>query len=519
MDVDYIVVGAGAAGCVLADQLSARGVDVLVLEAGERDRTPNAKIPAAFSKMFKTKYDWDYETAPQVHMNERTLYWPRGKILGGSTSMNAMIYQRGHRATFDGWENAGNIGWGYGDLLPAFMAHEDQERGRSDFHGSSGPLSVADLREPNPLSLAFVDAAEAHGFARNADFNDDDQVGFGMYQVTQRKGARCSAATAFLKPALKRSNLTAKTGAHVTRVLIEDGRAVGVEYLHKSGRDVAYASREVILSGGAVNSPQLLMLSGIGPADHLSSFGIDVVAASENVGQNLIDHPAAGVCCSVRDRISMANAETPRQVLRYATKKMGMLSSNVGEAGGFITLGDGSVPDIQFHFAPSYFINHGFDSPETDGVTIAPTLVDPKSSGEIRLASADPTAAPVIDPRYFSDERDLWLLVEGCKLAREFSRQSPLADLLSGEYLPGHDVGTDDEWAEFVRGIAESLYHPVGTCAMGVDDESVVDPQLRVRGVRGLRVADASIMPTIINANTQATSMVIGQRAADFITA
>jgi len=517
MQADYVIVGAGAGGCVLADQLSASGATVLLLEAGQRDRNINAKIPAAFSKLFKTAHDWNYETVSQDNLNNRRLYWPRGKMLGGSTSMNAMIYQRGHRATFDRWAAEGNAGWGYTDLLPAFMALEDQERGPSDFHGTGGGLSVSDLRTVNPLTNAFLDAAVSAGFDRNDDFNDDTQLGFGRFQVTQRNGARCSAATAFLKPAMQRPNLTVLTGAHATQVVMRKGRAVGVEYVHKRGRHVARANSEIILSGGAINSPQLLMLSGVGPEENLRSVGVEVVVNAANVGQNLIDHPACGNAYAINQPITLAHAETVKPLVEYARRRTGMLSSNVGEAGGFVQLDDGPVPEIQFHFAPVYFIGHGYDSPETDGMTIAATLVDVGSRGEITLTSADPMIAPRIDPRYLSDPADLWRLVEGCKLAREFAAQPTLAKFVDQEYLPGSSVSTDAQWAEHVRSVTESLYHPVGTCAMGAGPDSVVDPQLRVRGIDGLRVADASVMPTIVNANTQAISMVIGKRCGDFI--
>ena len=515
---DYVIVGAGAGGCVLADQLSATGATVVLLEAGQRDRNPNAKIPAAFSKLFMGKHDWNYSTAPQSELNNRELYWPRGKMLGGSTSINAMIYQRGHRHTFDQWAAAGNDGWSYGDLLPAFMSLEDQEHGASDFHGTSGGLAVSDLRTVNPMTTAMVDAALEVGFPANDDFNDDTQVGFGTYQVTQRNGVRSSAATAFLKPAMKRPNLTVITGAHATKVVMSTGRASGVEWVDRKGTHVTTATSEVILAGGAINSPQLLMLSGIGPAAHLSSLGIDVVHDAANVGQNLIDHLACGGAYSINEPVTLAHAEKLGPVLEYVTKRTGMLTSNVAEAGGFVTLGDGPVPDIQFHFAPVFFLDHSQDSPKDDGIMIGPTLVDVKSRGEITLASKDPFDAPVIDPRYLSDPTDLWLLVEGCKLAREFAEQPALRSYIASEFKPGPGVQTDAQWAEHVRAMSESMYHPVGTCAMGPDDDAVVDPQLRVNGIDGLRVADASIMPSIVNANTQAISMVIGKRAADFIT-
>lgn len=519
MQYDYIIVGAGAAGCVLANELSATSSTVLLLEAGGPDRNPNIKIPAAFSKLFESKEDWNYRTTPQEELGGRSLYWPRGKVLGGSTSMNAMIYQRGHRSTYDMWAADGCDGWSYQDLLPIFMAQEDQQRGASSHHGAGGPLSVSDLRQANPLTTAFIDSAVAAGFPHNNDFNGESQDGFGQFQVTQKRGVRNSAATAFLKPVMKRENLTAITRAHVTRVVIEDGQAKAVEYIDKSGEQTASAANEIILCGGAINSPQLMMLSGIGPASHLRDHGIDVVRDAPGVGQNLQDHAAIAMTAAVNRPISLAHAETPKQFLKYLTKRDGMLSSNVGEGGGFVTLGGGPIPDTQFHFAPVYFINHGFDSPETDGLTIAPVLVDVKSRGEIRLQSSNPTDAPVIDPRYLSDPEDLRILVEGVKLARRIAAEQPLSDFISSEYLPGAKTTSDSDLADFVREYMESLYHPVGTCAMGVDDDSVVDPQLRVRGVDALRVADASIMPSIVNANTQAPSMAIGGRAAEFIRA
>ncbi len=440
-------------------------------------------------------------------------------MLGGSTSLNAMIYIRGHRHTFDSWAASGNSGWGYGDLLPSFMSLEDQQRGPSDFHGTGGGLTVSDLRTVNPLTHAFLDASENLGFPRNDDFNDDTQEGFGPYQVTQRNGVRCNAATAFLKPAMGRDNLTVHTGAQVTRVIFRDGRAVGVDWVDNKGTHRQSASSEVILAGGAINSPQLLMLSGIGPAEHLTSLGIDVVHDSPNVGQNLIDHVACGVMFQVRDKISLAQAESPGPVFEYLTKRTGMLSSNVGESGGFITLGDGPMPDMQYHVAPGVFLDHGFEQPDIDGLTIGATLVDVKSRGEITLNSANPLDHPRIDPRYLSDPADLWLLVEGCKLAREFAADPALAKYIDSEYLPGSWVDSDELWESHVRRWTESLYHPVGTCAMGPEPDAVVDPTLLVNGVEGLRVADASIMPSIVNGNTQSVTMVIGDRAADFISA
>jgi len=514
---DYVVVGAGAAGSVIADQLSAAGASVVVLEAGAARRHPYSSIPAAFSKLFQSRHDWNYTTVAQPHMADRRMYWPRGKMLGGSTAINAMIYMRGHRATFDSWVQQGNVGWGFDDLVSQFTALECSHRGASELHGTEGGLDVGPQRSPNPLSLAFVDAAEAAGFTRNDDFNGSEQEGFGLYDVTQRDGRRASAATAFLLPAMGRANLTVETGAHATRVIIRDGKAVGVEWARGRQRHLTYADAEVILCGGAINSPQLMMLSGIGPSAHLSSHGIDVIADSPRVGQNLQDHLVCGPAVAVNQPITLAHAETPRSLWHYVSRRQGMLTSIIAEAGGFVRLHDDVVPDLQFHFAPVYFINHGFDSPSTDGMSVGATLVSPHSRGSIELASADPLAAPRIDPNYLSDARDRRLLIDGCRLARELADQAPFAPYVDREYLPGPSVDTDDEWGQFIAERAETLYHPAGTCAMGPDDADVVDDQLRVRGVDGLRVADASIMPTIVNANTQAITMAIGKQAADFV--
>ncbi len=516
MEYDYIVVGAGAAGCVLANRLSAGDASVLLLEAGGKPGM-NSKIPAAFNKTFQTKDDWAYTTVPQENLNGRELYWPRGKMLGGSTSLNAMIYQRGHRSTYDKWAAAGLDGWSYQDVLTSFIALEDQQRGASSFHGTNGELTVDDLRDPNPLSEAFVEAAVALGHPRNEDFNGESQDGFGLYQVTQRNGSRCSAAVAFLNPVLKRPNLTVETSAQVTRVLFDGTRTTGVEWVQNQTRRQASVRREVVLSGGAVNSPQILMLSGIGPVHELDDHAIELVHDSPNVGQNLQDHLAAMVTYAVSGPITLAQAEKPKQLFNYFTRKTGMLTSNVGESGGFVTLGGGAMPDLQYHFAPAYFLRHGFDSPETDGLTIGPTLVDVKSVGEITLVSGDPLAAPRIDPRYFSHPDDLEVMVKGVKLGREIAAEQPLAGYCTSEYTPGSEVRSDDEIAEYLRNSVETLYHPVGTCAMGSGDDAVLDAELRVRGVSGLRVADASAMPSIINANTQAISMVIGHKAAELI--
>lgn len=518
---DYIIVGAGSAGCVLANRLSEDGRNtVLLLEAGGPDDNQAIHIPAAFAQLLKTPLDWAYETEASPGLNGRTMFWPRGKMLGGSSSINAMIYQRGHRADYDQWAALGNPGWSYADVLPYFKRAEHQERGADAFHGVDGPLNVAELRSPNPMSLAFVQAGQEIGLPYNHDFNGAAQEGVGLFQVTQKNGARCSAAVAYLHPALKRPNLTAQTGALVTGICFEGRRAVGVAYQQGGERKEARARREVILAGGAINSPQLLMLSGIGAGAALHDLGIPVVVDLPGVGQNLQDHLAMMVAYEATQPVSLSNALKPEAVNEYMTSATGPLSSNVGEAGAFIKTQPGlPIPDIQFHFAPAYFINHGFTQPGEHGLTIGPTLVGVYSRGELTLRSTDPQAAPRIAPNYLADERDLAALIAGVKVARQIAQTAALRPFRGQEVLPGAANVTDADIAESIRNHAQTLYHPVGTCKMGGDPLAVVDAQLRVYGVSGLRVIDASIMPTIVNANTNAPTIMIAEKAADLIKA
>ncbi|HEX6183881.1 MAG TPA: choline dehydrogenase [Pyrinomonadaceae bacterium] len=518
-EYDYVIVGAGSAGCVLARRLSEdAGARVLLLEAGEPDRRREIHIPAAFAKLFKTSCDWDYETEPQPHLGGRRLYWPRGKMLGGSSSMNAMIYIRGHRSDFDAWRDAGNEGWGFDEVLPYFKKAEHRERGADAFHGAGGPLNVADLRTVNPLSRAFVAAAAELGHALNEDFNGARQEGFGFYQVTQKGGRRCSAAAAYLKPALRRPNLTVLTGAHATRLLFEGVRASGVEYVREGRAERARAGREVLLSGGAVNSPQLLMLSGVGPADELRRLGVEPLADLPGVGRNLQDHLIVAVAYACTRPVSLASAEAGRHVANYLLFKKGPLTSNVGEAGGFVRTRPGlAAPDLQFHFGPVYYLSHGFVRPEGHGFTIGPTLIRPESRGHITLRSADPFDPPSIQPCYLEAEADLRTLVEGVKVARELAHTKALGGYRGAAVC--EKLGTDEEIAEHVRDAAETIYHPTGTCRMGDDALAVVDARLRVRGVEGLRVVDASVMPSIVGGNTNAAVIMLAEKAADAIKA
>jgi choline dehydrogenase len=518
---DYILVGAGAAGCVLAARLSEDArARVLLLEAGGADRAMEVRIPAAFSKLFKSAMDWNYSTEPEPHAHNRRLYWPRGKMLGGSTSINAMIYVRGNRLDYEHWKSLGNDGWGFADVLPYFIKAENQERGASPFHGSGGPLCVSDLRYVNPLTRAFLAGAEELGIARNADFNGASQDGAGLYQVTQRFGRRHSGADAYLKPARGRPNLTVLTGAHATRVLLDGNRAAGVEYVAKGVATSVVADCEVILAGGAINSPQLLLLSGIGPAEELKRAGVRAAHDLPGVGKNLQDHPMVSVGYLCTQPVSMASAESLGNLLRYVCFKRGPLASNVAEAGIFARTHTGlDVPDLQLIFGPAYYVNHGFDKRKEHCFGFGPTLVAPESRGEIMLRSADPLAAPAIRANYLSAENDLRVIVEGVRLCRQIAHTKAFAGYRGDEVLPGTAVTTEAAIAEFVRGALQTLYHPVGTCKMGNDEMAVVDARLCVHGIERLRVVDASIMPRIIAGNTNAPTVMIAEKAADMLLA
>jgi choline dehydrogenase len=516
---DYVIVGAGSAGCVMAARLSEDpDTTVLLLEAGGPDKADEITIPAAFSKLFKTSYDWAYTTEPQEHVDGREMYWPRGKVIGGSSSMNAMIYMRGNRLDYDDWAAGGMSGWSYEDLLPYFRRAEDNERGEDEYHGAGGPLRVENLRSPHPYTLSYLEAASAAGFEANDDFNGAKQEGAGLHQVTQRRGQRWSAAKAYLHPAEKRPNLTVRPHAPARRVLVESGRAVGVEYGWQ-GRDTRVrALCEVILCGGAINSPQLLMLSGLGPADHLREHGIDVVADLPGVGENLHDHPSVAVLGMTKSGRSLIDAERPIELFSYYARRRGMLTSNVGEGGAFFSSREGlPAPDLQFHFAPFPFLHHALREPIGHSFVVAPTLVHVASRGRLRLAGPHPAWAPSIDPAYFSAPEDLEAMVAGVRRAREVMAEKPLASLMSSEYLPGADVTDDEGLHRYLRQRIETLYHPVGTCRAGSDEGAVVDPELRVRGVQGLRVVDASVMPTVTRGNTNAPVIAIAERASDLV--
>jgi choline dehydrogenase len=512
---DYIVIGAGSAGCALASRLTERpDINVLLMEAGLPDRKREIHIPAAFPKLFRTEVDWNFSTEPQEHLKGRSLYWPRGKCLGGSSSMNAMIYTRGTRADYDAWRDLGNAGWGFDDVLPLFKAQENQERGASAEHGIGGPLNVADLRCLNPLSEVFLTACEAAGVGRNADFNGAAQAGAGFYQVTQKNGARASAADAYLKPALRRGNLTVWTQVQVARLILEAGRAVGVEFLQKQSQDrqQVRAGREVILCAGAIGSPHLMLLSGIGPRQELEALGIPVAADLEGVGRNLQDHLNIGQSFHSTQPISLSNAESISNLLKYIFKKTGPLTSNVAEAGAFLkSRPDLEECDLQLHFAPVHFVEHGLKNPPGHGFSLGAVLLTPKSAGRIYLRSTDPREAAAIDPMYLSEEEDIGPLREGLKMVWKLLESRPF------DGYRGKAVFDKQDTTSYLRAHAETLYHPAGTCKMGQDASSVVDERLQVYGVAGLRVVDASVMPRIVRGNPNAPVMMIAEKAAKMI--
>ena len=531
-EFDYIIIGAGSAGCALANRLSADPkVRVMLLEAGPRDRHPFIHIPVGLAKMIPNRrYNWGFETEPQAHLDDRRITWPRGKTLGGTSSLNGMIYIRGHARDYDLWRQMGLAGWSYADVLPYFKRAEGNERGADAFHGADGPLNVTEARHDNPLFDAFVEAGREAGYPINADFNGAEQEGFGRYQFTIRNARRWSTASAYLRPVLSRPNLTVETGALTQRIVIANGRAEAVVYRWGGQEKTVHAAGEVLLAAGAVNSPQILMLSGVGDGDHLRSHGINSLVDLPEVGRNLQDHPNIHTVHGATIK-TLTDELTRLERGAFAVAKALLLRSGPAagfplEGGAFIrTARELEMPDVQFHFSAGNLmslIRQPFSAPSTDhtrpdAFMCHACLLRPESRGAITLRSADPAAAPVIQPNYLSTERDRNTLREAFKVMRHVLTRPAIARYSSGEIWPGPSMDGDDRLDAFVRSAASTVYHPVGSCRMGTDDGAVVDETLKVRGVDRLRVVDASVMPTLVGGNTNAPTIMIAEKASDMI--
>jgi choline dehydrogenase len=524
-EADYVVIGAGSAGCVLANRLSADpGNSVLLLEAGGRDSNPWIHIPVGYFKtMHNPSVDWCYRTEADPGLNGRSLQWPRGKVLGGSSSLNGLLYVRGQHEDYERWRQMGATGWGWEDVLPYFKRAEDQERGADDWHGTGGPLSVSNMRLTRPICDAWVEAAQNAGYPFNPDYNGATQEGVGYFQLTTRRGRRCSAAVAYLRPAEKRPNLAVETRAHTARILFEEGRAVGVVYTDRAGRErTARARREVVLSAGAIGSPQILMLSGIGDPEHLRDHGIEPRIARPAVGTNLQDHLQARLVykCTeptLNDEVRSL-WDKARIALDYLLFRKGPMTMAASLATGFLRTDEHvETPDIQFHIQPWSADSPGEGVHPFSAFTASVCQLRPESRGAIRLKSADHRAHPEIHPNYLATETDRRTIVAGVRIARRIAGLPPLAGKIAEEFRPGPDAEDDAALLDWVRNAATTIYHPTGTCRMGADDDAVVDSRLRVRGVEGLRVADCSIMPEIVSGNTNAPAIMIGEKASDMI--
>jgi choline dehydrogenase len=524
---DFIIIGAGSAGATLAARLTENNqFSVCLIEAGGKDTSPFIHIPFGLSFLSRmTNLGWKYDTQPQSQLNDRSLFWPRGKVLGGSSSLNAMCYIRGVPEDYDRWNDMGAKGWDWQTVLPYFKKSEKQQHGESEMHGADGYLSVSDLRHTNPLSNTFVDAAEQIGLYKVTDFNGLDREGLGFYQVTQENGQRCSTAKGYLTPALTRSNLTLLTKALVEEIQIIDGVATGVK-LQLDGQSIELtANKEVLLSAGAINSPQILMLSGVGPKEHLAEKGIKEKVDLPGVGQNLQDHLDIIVQhhCKNRDSYSISLALIPRYVkntFNYLFNRQGIFTSNVAEAGGFDkTQYAADIPDIQYHFLPAILLDHGRTTAFGYGFGVHVCGLYPKSRGEIRLRSNKPNTPAAIDPRYLEHPDDQKVMIDGVRRARKILAAPSFDKYESWEVGPGPEAQTDEEILAFIRKNSETIYHPIGTCKMGdiKDVMTVVDSQLKVKGIKGLRVVDASVMPSLVGGNTNAPTIMIAERCADLI--
>ena len=524
-DWDYIIVGAGSAGCVLANRLTESGRNrVLLLEAGGTDRSLWIHVPVGYFKtMHNPRTDWMFKTEPCSGLGDRSLEWPRGKVLGGSSSINGLLYIRGHPSDFNHWRQLGCSGWSFDDVLPYFKKAEDQERGPDALHGVGGGLGVSDMRIKREICDRFIDAAEAAGIPRTDDFNGMNQDGVGYFQLTTRRGLRCSTAVGYLRPARRRRNLQVVTEAHTKSILIDNGRAVGVAYAQHGQERVARTTGEVLLAAGAIGSPQILMLSGIGPAEHLKSLGLKVRHALPGVGKNLQDHLQVRVVFKLNRPLSI-NDEV-RSVfgrslagLQFMLTRKGALSMGASQVCAFVRSRPGlEAPDIQFHIQPLSTDKLGSGLHAFSGLTMSTCQLRPESRGEIRLRSVDPFDHPEIHPNYLATEMDRQTQIAGMRFSRTIAEQPPLAEVVESEYVPGAHVQSDENLLDAVRKYSATIYHPVGTCKMGHDPLAVVDDRLRVRGILGLRVIDASIMPVITSGNTNAPTIMIAEKASDLI--
>ena len=525
---DYIIVGAGSAGCVLANRLSANpDCKVLLLEAGSKDWHPFIHMPAGISKIVNIKsLNWNYNTETEPHLNNRKLYWPRGKVMGGSSSINAMCYCRGHRKDYDLWQQQGNDGWGYDDVLPYFIKSENNHRINNEYHGNAGPLQVSDLKHHNELTDAFLSACQQQDYDLSDDFNGLRQRGFGLYQVTQNNGVRNSSATAYLTPEIKaRKNLTVWTKSYCQKIIMQDTTAKGVEIIRKGKTEKIYASQEVILSGGALNSPHLLKLSGIGNAAELEQHAIKTRLDLKGVGENLQDHLDICLVQRCSKNVSYDRINELKAGLQYLLHKSGPGTSNAAEAGGFLNVNikpeskPEQWPDLQFHFVPAILDDHGRNRLKGNGYTLHMCYLRPQSRGSLKLASNNPMQPIKIFANYLSERNDLEYMKKGFEIQRKIFSSSAFDEYRDAEIFPGDEIQSDAEIEQFIRSKAETIYHPVGTCKMGNDEYAVVDDQLRVHGVENLRVVDASIMPNLVSGNTNAPTIMIAEKISDTILA
>ncbi len=523
---DYVIVGGGSAGCVLANRLSENAsARVLLLEAGGKDRHPLIHMPVGFAKMTTGPHTWGLVTAPQKHANNREIPYAQARVIGGGSSINAEVFTRGHPSDYDRWaREEGAEGWAFKDIQQYFLRSEGNTILSGDWHGTDGPLGVSDIPDPQPMTRAFVQSCQERGIPYNPDFNGASQPGCGVYQTTTKNYRRCSAAVGYLKPVLKRSNLTVETGCLVKRITFEGTRATGVEYFNGKERRVARAESEVIVTSGAIGSPKIMMLSGVGPAAHLKEHGIDVVHDLPGVGENLNDHFGIDIIAELKGHTSLDKYNKPHWALwagiEYVFFRSGPITSNVVEGGAFWhSQGSGDVPDLQFHFLAGAGAEAGVPSvPKgSSGITLNSYTVRPKSRGTVKLRSSDPAALPIVDPNFLAEPEDLKTSVEGVKISREIFEQPSLQKYVKTIRLPDDSVKTQAEFEAYARQFGRTSYHPTCTCKMGVDEMAVVDPQLRVRGLDGIRICDSSVMPSLIGSNTNAPTIMIAEKASDLI--